>query len=196
MSELEKIKLVNLDKPARQISQMSSTTTNKKHETKRCSCLSCITFKRKATNENAACEELECLNTSNTDSRSKEAHHPTVKLHTVNTDTLMSGDELNDLKSKCVYGFIKIQDSNSIILNQDGNKYVKFKYDSSVSTKFKEQLTLVPKFMRKVWSMKSPHIIIPIITGVTNFKNWKNQKLEEQFRRGLMKVIMLKANTT
>jgi hypothetical protein len=42
--------------------------------------------------------------------------------------------------------------------------------------------------MTSIWQMKSPQIIISIITGVTNFKNWKNQKLEEQFRRGLIKA--------
>ena len=28
--------------------------------------------------------------------------------------------------------------------------------------------------------------------GVNNFKNWKNQKLEEQFRQGIIKVKLLK----
>ena len=42
--------------------------------------------------------------------------------------------------------------------------------------------------MSTEWGLKTPKIIIPIITGVTNFKNWKNGKLEEQFKRGLIKV--------
>ena len=43
----------------------------------------------------------------------------------------------------------------------------------------------IPKFMSSIWNMKSPQIIIPIITGVSNFKNWKNQKLEDQFKKGV-----------
>ena len=190
MSELERIKLVSLEnKPVRQISQMSSnvnkTQVKQQHKSK-CSCLSCIRFRRNSKHENEIQEEMECLNTHK--ETPFNASPQVGKLHAVQTETFMTDVELNEMKSKCIHGFIKIQDSNSIILNQDGNKYLKFKYDSSDPTKFSEQITVVPKFMRKIWSMKSPHIIIPIITGVTNFKNWKNQKLEEQFRRGLMKV--------
>lgn len=29
---------------------------------------------------------------------------------------------------------------------------------------------------------------IYFLKGITNFKNWKNQKLEEQFRRGIIKA--------
>ena len=69
----------------------------------------------------------------------------------------------------------------------DGSRYVKFKIDES-NSKINEQLKWIPRFMTSIWQMKSPQIIISIITGVTNFKNWKNQKLEEQFRRGLIKA--------
>lgn len=51
-----------------------------------------------------------------------------------------------------------------------------------------EQLLNVPSFMASVWNMKSPQIIIPIITGISNFKNWRNQKLEDQFRKGIIKA--------
>ncbi len=46
--------------------------------------------------------------------------------------------------------------------------------------------------MSTVWKLKNPKIIIPIITGVTNFKNWKNRKLEDQFKHGIIKVCMKK----
>ncbi len=42
--------------------------------------------------------------------------------------------------------------------------------------------------MSTMWKLKKPKIIIPIITGVTNFKNWKNRKLEDQFKRGILKA--------
>jgi hypothetical protein len=100
--------------------------------------------------------------------------------------------EINELKSKFVHGLIKIQDTNGLIINPDGNYYMNFKYDrydgSEPDKNLSEQLRNVPKFMSTVWNLKSPQIIIPIITGVTNFKNWKNQKLEEKFRRGLIKA--------
>ena len=60
----------------------------------------------------------------------------------------------------------------------------KFDKDELISEQFRN----IPKFMSHIWNMKSPQIIIPIITGLKNFKNWKNQKLEEQFRRGIIKV--------
>lgn len=60
-----------------------------------------------------------------------------------------------------------------------------YKYD--LTMEWNEQLLDVPKFMSFVWRLKSPQIIIPIITGI-NWKNWKNRKLEEQFRRGIIKA--------
>jgi hypothetical protein len=66
-------------------------------------------------------------------------------------------------------------------------KLEKLKSDSS-SFKINEQLRDVPRYMSTVWNLKSPQIIIPIITGLTNFKNWRNKKLEEDFHRGLIKV--------
>ena len=60
--------------------------------------------------------------------------------------------------------------------------------DPKAFGKLCDQLRNIPKFMTAVWGLKSPQIIIPIITGISNFKNWKNQKLEEQFRRGIIKA--------
>ena len=60
--------------------------------------------------------------------------------------------------------------------------------DPKAFGKLCDQLRNIPKFMATVWGLKSPQIIIPIITGISNFKNWKNQKLEEQFRRGIIRA--------
>ena len=97
--------------------------------------------------------------------------------------------EVNRLRAKYVHGLLKIQDTNGFVSNPDGNYYMNFKYDYQDETgKLSEELRNIPKFMSTIWNMKSPQIIIPIVTGVTNFKNWKNKKLEEQFRRGLIKA--------
>jgi hypothetical protein len=112
-------------------------------------------------------------------------------------------EELNQLRSKYVNGLIRIQDLNGIVCNQDGCYYLNFKFtketqvdpasaptNNNTASSFKpnDLLKNIPKFMSTIWNMKSPQIIIPIITGVSNFKNWKNQKLEEQFKKGIIKA--------
>ena len=47
----------------------------------------------------------------------------------------------------------------------------------------------VAKFIFLKWFKKNPKIIITIITGLTHFKNWKNQKQLTKFKRGITKVI-------
>ena len=44
------------------------------------------------------------------------------------------------------------------------------------------------KFMAIRWLKRSPKIIIPVVTGLNHFKNWKNQKQINKFKRGLIKV--------
>lgn len=178
MSEVERIKLVTLDNSVtkRQIS------SNSKQSHQFCSCLNCLGIKRKKRLTSENIDDIECLNTE----LLIKKENP--KLHTVKTEAYMTESELNELKSRFTNGLIKIQDSNGIISNQEGNKYLNFKFDFQENLKINEQLKLIPKFMSKAWSMKSPQIIIPIVTGVTNFKNWRNQKLEEQFRRGIVKA--------
>ena len=76
-------------------------------------------------------------------------------------------------------------------LDVKGSRYINFKFERDEAgnpIRIGEQLRFIPKFMSTEWGLKTPKIIIPIITGVTNFKNWKNGKLEEQFKRGLIKV--------
>jgi hypothetical protein len=77
-----------------------------------------------------------------------------------------------------------------------GSWYVNFKFDRDDSgnvVRPNEQLRHIPKFMSTMWKLKKPKIIIPIITGVTNFKNWKNRKLEDQFKRGILKVCFFRS---
>ena len=49
----------------------------------------------------------------------------------------------------------------------------------------------VVKFMATRWLKRSPKIILPIVTGLTHFKPWKNQKQINKFKRGLIKVKIL-----
>jgi hypothetical protein len=46
----------------------------------------------------------------------------------------------------------------------------------------------VVRFMAIKWLRKSPKIIIPIVTGLSHFKSWKNQKQLNKFKRGIIKV--------
>ncbi|RNA27855.1 transient receptor potential cation channel subfamily M member 2-like isoform X2 [Brachionus plicatilis] len=102
--------------------------------------------------------------------------------------------ESDKLISEYVNGIIKVQDTNRIIFNTQGSLYMNFKLEKNSDMQGpseSQQLKNIPRFMKSVWQMKSPKIIIPIITELTrikNFKNWKNQKLEEQFQQGIIKL--------
>ena len=107
-----------------------------------------------------------------------------------NTRRSIDQDELNQLRNNYVHGLIRIQDLNGIVCHQEGSLYLNFKLTKNPVSTFKpnELFKNIPKFMATIWNMNSPQIIIPIITGVSNFKNWKNQKLEEQFKKGIIKA--------
>ena len=106
-------------------------------------------------------------------------------LANVNNTSFMLAEKTR-LKAKYKNGLMRMQDTNGIIYNSEGSLYVNLKLDKD--ERLSDQLRNVPKFMSAVWGLKSPQIIIPIITGIKNFKNWKNQKLEEQFKRGIVKA--------
>ena len=189
----------------------SSGCSNNRTSNLNCGCFNCRLFKRKnqnLTNQSIVNneEELECLNVTSKneidkmndlilDSLSlKESNVDNFK-NKCNTTNKAFESALNELKSKYVHGLVKVQDSSGIMYNQDGNLYLNFKFDNlnkeneiDTTQKLNENLRDIPKLMSLMWNMKSPQIIIPVITGLTNFKNWKNQKLEEQFRRGLIKA--------
>ena len=71
-------------------------------------------------------------------------------------------DQSEQLHRKYVNGLIRIQDSNGIVYNQEGNNYLNFKFVKNQNnfTKRNEQLRDIPKFMSTIWNMKSPKIII------------------------------------
>lgn len=46
----------------------------------------------------------------------------------------------------------------------------------------------IGKFIASKWIKKNPKIIIPIITGLSHFQTWKNQKQLNKFKRGIIKV--------
>ncbi|CAG2187502.1 unnamed protein product [Mytilus edulis] len=47
-------------------------------------------------------------------------------------------------------------------------------------------------FMERFWNMRSPKIVLSIMSGVRNEKIWKNPRLRDQFKKGLIKA----ANST
>uniref|UniRef100_K1QLE0 Protein ced-11 n=1 Tax=Magallana gigas TaxID=29159 RepID=K1QLE0_MAGGI len=50
----------------------------------------------------------------------------------------------------------------------------------------------VTRFMGTYWKMRSPKIVLSVISGVKHFRPWKNNRLKEQFQKGITKA----ANTT
>jgi len=154
-----------------------------------CTCWRCKYLRRRK-NTNDTPEELKLINTV----KESQTTETIVDKNESQTDRVLQTKssrqkrrvnemEMKHLDSQFINGTMKIQNSNGFVSNQDGNRYLKFKSEQS-----ERSLPDVPKFMATVWNMKSPQIIIPIVTGIKNFKNWKNQKLEEKFRRGLMKA--------
>jgi hypothetical protein len=45
--------------------------------------------------------------------------------------------------------------------------------------------------MMNEWSLQSAKIVIPVLSGVTNHKPFKNQKLTEALRNGIKNVILI-----
>lgn len=48
------------------------------------------------------------------------------------------------------------------------------------------------QFMIKEWNLESANIVIPVLSGVTNPKPFKNQKMTETLRNGIKNVILMK----
>ena len=63
---------------------------------------------------------------------------------------------------------------------------LKIRNNNYVIIHLSDDLEKIKLFLLK---LKNPEIIISIITGVTNLKNWKNKKLEDEFKRGIIKVF-------
>ncbi len=45
------------------------------------------------------------------------------------------------------------------------------------------------QFMISEWQLQSANIVIPVLSGVTNHKPFKNQKMTETLRSGIKNVI-------
>ncbi|XP_076076624.1 transient receptor potential cation channel subfamily M member-like 2 isoform X3 [Mytilus galloprovincialis] len=43
-------------------------------------------------------------------------------------------------------------------------------------------------FMDKFWNMRSPKIVLSIISGVHHFKVWKNPRMKDQFKKGIIRA--------
>ena len=46
----------------------------------------------------------------------------------------------------------------------------------------------VTQFMAKYWAIKNPKIVLSVISDIENFKPWKNQRLKDDFEKGIIKV--------
>ncbi|XP_033730653.1 uncharacterized protein LOC117320078 [Pecten maximus] len=46
----------------------------------------------------------------------------------------------------------------------------------------------VTHFLGTYWRMRSPKIVLSVISGVRHFKPWKNLRLKEQFQKAIIKV--------
>lgn len=49
----------------------------------------------------------------------------------------------------------------------------------------------VTRFMGTYWKMRSPKIVLSVISGVKHFRPWKNNRLKEQFQKGITKVYLM-----
>ena len=46
--------------------------------------------------------------------------------------------------------------------------------------------------MAKYWGLRSPKIVLSIISDIIDYKPWKNQRLKDDFEKGIIKVFMVK----
>jgi len=67
-----------------------------------------------------------------------------------------------------------------VYFNLKKSYYVKVPVDSNIED--------VAKFIAVKWLKRSPKIILPVITGLSHFKTWKNQKQLNKFKRGIIKA--------
>jgi hypothetical protein len=109
------------------------------------------------------------------------------KYSCISMRTRIDSKEYLELSSLFAHNDVRFYDTNGFIINGQGTEYLTFKFDDTQLQLVNDQLRKIPKFMKIIWNLDNPKIIIPIITGL-NLKNWKNKKLEEQFKRGIIKA--------
>ena len=49
-------------------------------------------------------------------------------------------------------------------------------------------LRALQEFMTNEWKLKPPKIVIPVLSGITNHKPFKNPKMIESFKNGIKNV--------
>jgi len=49
-------------------------------------------------------------------------------------------------------------------------------------------LTALTEFMANFWGLKNPNIVLSVISSEDNFRPWKNQRLKDDFQKGIIKV--------
>jgi hypothetical protein len=89
-----------------------------------------------------------------------------MRSNETNDDFLNSIDNMDKLRDRYVNGHIRMQNSKGVASNSKGSSYLKFKFNTEPnSIHFKDQLNDIPMFMSTVWKMRTPQIILPILTG-------------------------------
>ena len=46
----------------------------------------------------------------------------------------------------------------------------------------------VSQFMSKYWGLRNPKIVLSVISDIEHYKPWKNQRLKDDFEKGIIKV--------
>ena len=64
-----------------------------------------------------------------------------------------------------------------------------FTVDENISNlEFEEKINVLPDFISSVWKLKNPKILISLVSCS---KNFKNRKLQDQFKKGIIKVLLI-----
>ncbi|XP_071134130.1 transient receptor potential cation channel subfamily M member-like 2 [Mytilus edulis] len=131
-------------------------------------------FEREASNESDA--DIQFFMGKNVD----EIQRTVRSLGDISVDT-QNSDTYQNAPFKC--GHLKF-DSKKIENFEHKKHYVCVPWDATPY-----ELTY---FMERFWNMRSPKIVLSIMSGVRNEKIWKNPRLRDQFKKGLIKA----ANST
>ena len=49
-------------------------------------------------------------------------------------------------------------------------------------------MEVVSDFLRRFWGLKSPKIVLSVISNAEQYKPWKSQRLKDDFQKGIIKV--------
>ncbi len=63
-----------------------------------------------------------------------------------------------------------------------------FTVDENISKlEFGEKINVLPDFISSVWKLKNPKILISLVRWS---KNFVNRKIQDQFKKGIVKVLL------